>query len=148
MIDSDLAEMYQVNTGRLNEQVKRNIERFPDDFMFQLTEKEWEILISQTAISSWGGRRKRPFVFTEQAVAMLSSVLRSKQAINVNIAIMRSFVKLRQMIENNQDLKNQIEAIEAKYDQQFKIVFKAIKSLIQKKKEPRKPIGYKLPNRE
>ena len=100
MLDRDLAELYQVETRVLNQAVKRNIERFPEDFMFQLTEEEWQILKSQIVISSWGGIRKLPYAFTEQGVAMLSSVLRSNTAIQVNIHIMRAFIAVRQLVAN------------------------------------------------
>lgn len=104
MIDTDLAELYHVTTGRLNEQVRRNLEKFPEDFMFQLTDEEWEILKSQNAIASWGGRRTNPYAFTEQGVASLSDILKSDIAIKVNIAIMRTFVEMRKTIGNHQQL--------------------------------------------
>lgn len=104
MIDTDLAELYHVTTGRLNEQVRRNLEKFPEDFMFQLTDEEWEILKSQNAIASWGGRRTNPYAFTEQGVASLSGILKSDIAIKVNIAIMRTFVQMRKTIGNHQQL--------------------------------------------
>lgn len=129
MLDSTLAEMYQVSTGRLNEQVKRNIERFPTDFMFQLTKNEWENLKSQNAISSWGGRRKLPYVFTEQGIATLSGVLKSEIAIKVNIVIMRTFVQMRKLIASNAHVFKRIERVEQKQfeaDQKFEQVFKAI----------------------
>lgn len=131
MLDSDLANLYQVMTGRLNEQVKRNMKRFPDDFMFQLSREEFRNLMSQFAISNRGGRRKLPFAFTEQGVAMLSSVLNSERAIQVNIDIMRAFTRLREMIEVHKDLKKKVEEMEKKYDKQFLIVFKAIKELLE-----------------
>ena len=109
MLDADLAELYGVTTGRLNEQVKRNRERFPKDFMFQLTKREYEILLSQNAMSSWGGRRHPPYAFTEQGVAMLSSVLRSPQAARVNIEIMRAFVRLRKMLRSNEGLSRKLD---------------------------------------
>lgn len=130
MCDKDLAGLYQVPTFRLNEQVKRNIKRFPTDFMFQLTKKEFDNLISQFAISSWGGTRKLPYVFTEQGVAMLSSVLHSDRAIEVNIQIMRVFTKLREFILSHKDLRQKIEEMEKKYDNQFGVVFEAIKRLM------------------
>jgi len=104
MLDIDLAELYHVETRRLNEQVKRNLNRFPKDFMFQLTEKEWANLMSQNAISSWGGRRKMPFAFTEHGVLMLSSILNSERAIQVNIQIMRIYTKLRGMLKDHKDI--------------------------------------------
>lgn len=139
MIDHDLAELYGVTTKRLNEQVRRNVSRFPEDFMFQLTDKECESLRSQfvtlnlrsqIATSRWGGRRYLPFAFTEQGVAMLSSVLNSERAIYVNIQIMRTFAKLRALLSTHKDLQRKIEEMEKKYDQQFKIVFDAIKALL------------------
>jgi hypothetical protein len=121
MLDSDLAQLYGVTVGRLNEAVKRNEDRFPSDFMFQLTKQEFEHLKSQIAISSskWGGRRHAPYAFTEQGVAMLSSVLRSKRAIQVNIAIMRAFVQLREMIARTRGLPDASNELEKKYDGQF-----------------------------
>lgn len=130
MLDSELALLYGVKTNRLNEQVKRNIKRFPEDFMFQLTRDEALNLISQNAISSWGGTRKLPRVFTQEGVAMLSSVLNSERAIAVNIQIMRAFVQLRRMLLTNSDLRRKIETMEKKYDKQFAIVFQAIKQLL------------------
>lgn len=132
MLDSDLANLYQVPTSRLNEAVKRNIRRFPEDFMFQLTKEEFKNLMSQIAISSpHGGRRKLPLMFTEQGVAMLSGVLNSEIAIDVNINIMRAFVQLRRIGMSVVDLKRKIDGMERKYDHQFKIVFDAIRQLLQ-----------------
>lgn len=145
MVDSDLALLYGVSTSRLNEQVKRNKKRFPEDFMFHLEKEEYDILKSQNAISSdWGGRRKLPFVFTEQGVAMLSSVLHSDRAIFVNIQIMRAFTQLRHYLSTHDDLKIKIEAMEKKYDEQFQFVFEAIKKLIDVKSKPKRKIGYKI----
>src|SRR4030067_2646197 len=123
MLDSDLAELYGVATKRLNEQVRRNLKRFPSDFMFQLSSKEAESSRSQVATSKRGGRRYLPYVFTEQGVAMLSSVLNSDRAVQVNIAIMRVFVKLREMIATNKDLAKRLDELEKKDDSQFKVVF-------------------------
>jgi hypothetical protein len=120
MLDNDLAELYGVDTKRLNEQVKRNIERFPEDFMVQLNQEEFENLKSQIATSSWGGRRKLPYVFTEQGVAMLSSVLSSPKAIQVNIRIMRIFTRIRQMLLDNTDLRLAIEDIRKKTEHNSK----------------------------
>lgn len=144
MLDSDLAELYEVPTRRLNEQVKRNITRFPADFMFQLTDKEADNLRSQIATSSsaHGGRRYLPFVFTEQGVAMLSSVLNSERAVQVNIAIMRAFVKLREMIASHKDLARKLDSLEKKYDAQFKIVFDAIRELMKPPEKPKRKIGF------
>ncbi len=119
MLDRDLAELYEVETKALNQAVKRNITRFPDDFMFQLSQEEFEILRSQIVTSSWGGHRYLPFVFTEQGVAMLSSVLNSERAVQVNIQIIRTFVQLREMLSTHKDLKRKIETMEKKYDHQF-----------------------------
>jgi hypothetical protein len=132
MIDSDLANLYQVETGRLNEVVRRNIKRFPDDFMFQLTEEEHERLRSQFAISKTGrgGRRYMPLVFTEQGVTMLSCMLKSDIAIEVNINVVRAFVQLRRIGMTVVDLKRKIDNMESKYDHQFKIVFDAIRQLL------------------
>jgi len=143
MLDRDLATLYGVKSIRLREQVKRNIERFPADFMFQLSQKEADILVSQNAIpskGSFGGYL--PYVFTEQGVAMLSSVLNSKRAIAVNIQIMRIFVKIKEMLMTHRDLQNKIEAMEKKYDQQFRVVFEAIKQLIKEDQKPKRKIGF------
>ena len=144
MLDRDLAELYEVETRVLNQAVQRNIERFPGDFMFQLTKEEFNILKSQIVTSSWGGIRKLPYVFTEQGVAMLSSVLNSQRAIQVNIQIMRAFTKLREMLLTHKDLKRKIEAMERKYDRQFKIVFDAMRRLLEpSKKSITRVIGFK-----
>lgn len=131
MLDSDLAVLYRVKTGRLNEQVKRNIKRFPEDFMFQLTKEEILNLKSHFATSNWGGVRKLPRVFTQEGVAMLSSVLNSERAIMVNIQIMRAFAQLRRMLLTNRDLKRKIVEMEKKYDKQFKIVFDTLKKFLE-----------------
>lgn len=146
MLDSDLATLYGVETKVLNQAVRRNIERFPEDFMFQLTSDEAERLRSQsvTSKSGRGGRRTAPYAFTEQGVAMLSSVLSSPSAIRVNIEIMRAFVRLRQMATSNADLSRKLNALERKYDGQFKIVFAAIRELTEPpiKKRSRR-IGFR-----
>lgn len=145
MLDSDLAELYGVETKRVNEQVGRNPDRFPEDFMFQLTDEEWLNLKSQIATSSWGGRRKLPFVFTEHGILMLSSVLNSKQAIQVNIQIVRIFSRIRQFIIDSGELKLEIEEIKQKVsnqDKNIELVFTYLDKLIDKKIEPRKRIGY------
>lgn len=142
MIDSDLANLYGVKTQALNQAVKRNEGRFPTDFMFQLNELEAHNLISQIVISSYGGRRNNPHVFTEQGVAMLSSVLKSERAIQVNIQIMRTFTKIREMIVSNKDLREKIEKLEKKYDQSFVEVFRAIKELVVEKEKPKREIGF------
>jgi hypothetical protein len=136
MVDSDLASLYGVETRVLNQAVRRNLERFPEDFMFELNKGEFETLMSQIVISKSdprGGRQKPPLVFTEQGVAMLSTVLKSKSAVHVNIAIMRTFVKLRKMIETHRDVAEKIEKLERKYEKhehQFKVVFDAIREII------------------
>ncbi|MEJ2171102.1 MAG: ORF6N domain-containing protein [Desulfobacterales bacterium] len=143
ILDHDLAEMYGVETRVLKQSVRRNIDRFPDDFMFELTKKEQDSLRSQIVILKRGQHSKYPpFAFTEQGVAMLSSVLNSARAITVNIAIMRTFTRLRTMIASHDDLKRKIEAMEKKYDDQFRIVFEAITQLIEEDEKPKKKIGY------
>jgi hypothetical protein len=151
MLDFDLARLYQVTTGNLNKAVKRNIERFPQDFMFQLTKEEHKNLIfqfgisnlkSQFVISSSGGRRFLPYAFTEQGVAMLSSVLRSKRAIQVNIQIMRTFSRLRRLLASHRELKRKIEEMEKKYDGQFKVVFDAINEMLAEPPIKVKGVGF------
>ena len=167
LLDADLAMLYGVETGALNRAVKRNIERFPADFMLQLTPEEWEDLKCQIGISNspvaeakgkklgvirsqvvtasaHGGRRAIPYAFTEQGVAMLSSVLHSQRAVEVNIAIMRTFVQLRRLMDSNRDLARRIEAMETRYDEQFSQVFDAIKQLIaeDKTRKAKPPIGF------
>jgi len=166
ILDADLAMLYGVETGALNRAVKRNIGRFPGDFMFRFTSEDWENLRCQIGISSspspvmardairsqfvassfHGGRRGFPYAFTEQGVAMLSSVLRSPRAVEVNIAIMRTFVQLRRLMDSNRDLARKIEAMEKKYDEQFAVVFDAIKQLIAedqaRKPRPKRRIGF------
>lgn len=132
MLDSDLAELYDVETKTLNRAVKRNLTRFPEDFMFQLTPEEHENLRYQigTSSSEYGGRRYLPYAFTEQGIAMLSSVLRSERAVEVNIAIMRTFVKMRELMASHAELARKIEAMEKKYDEQFQDVFTIIKKML------------------
>lgn len=145
MLDEDLATLYGVETRILTRAVRRNLDRFPEDFMFQLTNQEVENLRSQIGISSstYGGRRYRPLVFTEQGIAMLSTVLRSKQAVQVNIEIMRTFVKLRQFISSNRELARKLAELEQRYDQQFKIVFDAIREIMNPTQPPKKRrIGF------
>ena len=143
MLDADLADLYGVDTGALNRAVRRNPGRFPEDFMFQLSADEAEYLKCQSGISRWGGRRSRPHAFTEQGVAMLSSVLRSERAVRVNVEIMRAFVHLRQMLSSHADLARKLEALEKKYDAQFKVVFDAIRELMAPPEAPRKRrIGF------
>ncbi len=138
MLDADLAILYSVPTKRLNEQVKRNIRRFPEDFMFQLTVEEFEILKSQIATSSWGGRRTLPYVFTEQGVAMLSSVLGSDQAIDVNVAIIRTFVRLREMLAAHEDVVNKL----AEHDKQIANLYAHVERLLSPKSRQKNSIGY------
>lgn len=153
MIDYDLAELYGVETRRLNEQVKRNLKRFPEDFMFQLTKEEFEHLKSQIATSSWGGRRKTPFVFTENGVSMLSSVLNSDRAIEVNIQIMRIFTSIRQTLTDTLTLQLDIESLKKKIknqDKNIELVFTYLDELIEKQERPRDPktVGFKLPDND
>jgi phage regulator Rha-like protein len=142
MLDSDLAELYGVETKALVRAVKRNSERFPVDFMVQLTKEEFDNLKYHFGTSRWGGRRYLPYAFTEQGIAMLSSVLSSKRAIQVNIEIMRAFVKLREMIASHKDLVRKLAGLEKKYDGQFQIVFEAIRQIIEVEDKPRKKIGF------
>ncbi|WP_236973801.1 ORF6N domain-containing protein [Membranihabitans maritimus] len=147
MLDFDLAELYETETRTLKQAVRRNIDRFPDDFMFELTESEMENLRSQIVMSSsdWGGLRHKSFAFTEQGVAMLSSVLRSKKAIEVNIAIMRAFVLLRQHLADYQDLKEEIKRLEEEMNLKFEDINQALNYLLSPKYE-RRPIGFKNHN--
>jgi len=153
MLDKDLANLYEVTTGNLNKAVQRNLKRFPSDFMFQLNEQEFKNLIFQNGTSSWGGTRKLPNAFTEQGVAMLSGVLTSERAINVNIQIMRVFIRIRETLIDNTELRLAIEEIRKKTDNNTKnieVVFQYLDELIEKKegKTPRKQIGYKLPKKK
>ena len=143
ILDTDLAGLYGVETKALNRAVRRNLERFPRDFMFRLTLNEATVLRCQFGTSSWGGRRYLPMAFTEQGVAMLSSVLRSRRAVQVNVEIMRAFVRLRQMLASHADLARKLAALEKKYDAQFKIVFDAIRELMEPPEPAKKrPIGF------
>jgi hypothetical protein len=144
ILDFDLASLYGVETRALKQSVKRNLRRFPEDFMFELTKEEIDFVVSQNVIPSKGYLGgASPFAFTEQGVAMLSGVLNSDRAIQVNIEIMRTFVHLRKWITTHRDLVERIDQLENKYDEKFKLVFTALKQLIQKEKEPKKRIGYK-----
>ena len=146
MTDHDLAILYRVPTGAFNQAVRRNMQRFPADFMFQLNAEEMENLRSQFVISSWGGRRYLPFVFTELGVAMLSSVLKSDRAIQVNIAIMRAFVQLREILDTHRELAQRLEELELKYrrhDGQIREVFDVIRALLAAQPEKR-PIGFRV----
>jgi len=149
MLDADLAELYGVKTKLLVRAVKRNIERFPSDFMLQLTREEFDNLRFQFGTSSgWGGRRYWPYAFTEQGVAMLSSVLRSERAIHVNIEIMRAFVRMRQMLATHEVLARRLDELEKKYDRQFAVVFDAIRQLMTPPETKRKPIGFLAEKKE
>ncbi|MBI5815271.1 MAG: ORF6N domain-containing protein [Nitrospinae bacterium] len=143
ILDKDLAELYGVTTGNLNKAVSRNLDRFPADFMIQLTLEEFDDLKFHFGRSSWGGTRKPPRAFTEQGVAMLSSVLKSKKAAYVNIEIMRAFVRLRQILASNADLDRKLANLEKKYDAQFKVVFDAIRQLMNPALPARPKIGFK-----
>ena len=148
MLDADLAGLYGVETRVLVQAVKRNLERFPEDFMFQLSREEFAVLRSQSVTSSdWGGRRYPPYAFTEQGVAMLSSVLRSQRAIQVNIEIMRAFIRLRQMLASHAELARKLDALEKKYDAQFKDVFEAIRQLMAPPERKRRAIGFRKEDR-
>lgn len=143
MLDSDLAELYCVTTGRLNEQFKRNRGRFPPDFAFQLTKNEFDSLMSQIAISNTGrgGRRKLPWAFTEHGVAMLSSVLRSSKAVQVNISIVRTFIRLREILATHQDLARKVN----EHDRQIATLFSAVEKLLTLPAPKKNPIGYIYP---
>ena len=150
MIDADLAELYGVETKVLKRQVRRNIERFPEDFMFEITMDEFEILRSQFGTSSWGGTRYNPMVFTEQGVAMLSGILRSPTAVQVNIQIMRVFVKMRKLITGYEELLQKIEALESQaleQNEQIIYIYEFIKELIEPSYKNRQPIGYRIKER-
>ena len=145
VLDADLADLYGVPTKRLNEAVRRNASRFPDDFMFQLSRDEIDFLRSQNATLKPGRGKHRkylPFAFTEQGVSMLSCVLNSERAIQVNIAIMRVFVLLRRMLLSNEELARKVDALERKYDARFKVVFDAIRALMEPPKKPSRRIGF------
>jgi uncharacterized membrane-anchored protein YjiN (DUF445 family) len=145
LLDSDLARLYGVTTGNLNKAVNRNRKRFPTDFVFRLTAEESRNLRFQFGISSWGGRRALPYAFTEQGVAMLSSVLSSERAVKVNIAIMRAFVKLRETLENNRELARKFEELErrvGKHDEEIAAILEAIRQLMAPSKQSRREIGF------
>lgn len=144
MLDKDLAELYGVTTGNLNLAVRRNLKRFPGDFMFQLSKEEFKNLILQIETSSWGGTRKSPFVFTELGVAMLSSVLNSEKAINMNIQIMRTFAKIRELLATNESLQRKIMEMENKYDSKIKKIFDILGLLLEDKsiKKNKRQIGF------
>jgi hypothetical protein len=148
MLDFHLASLYEVETRALKQQVRRNLSRFPNDFMFQLCKSEWKELITNCDML---GANKfspvTPFAFTEQGVAMLSGIINSERAINVNISIMRAFVKMREYLDQNKDLKKKLDNLESKYDQQFKIVFDALRQILEQENKPRNRIGYKISNK-
>jgi hypothetical protein len=151
MLDRDLADLYGVETRILNQAVNRHKKRFPEDFMFQLSKSEYDFLISQFVTSKKSGRggvRKMPYAFTEQGVAMLSGILNSDRAIAVNIQIMRTFTKLRQMLSTHKDLKRKLKAMEKKYDEQFKIVFEAMAQLLEADEKPKKKIGFTVKEKQ
>jgi hypothetical protein len=148
LLDADLAVLYGVETKALVRAVTRNSGRFPEDFMFRLTPDEFDSLRdAQRSAQAWGGRRYPPYAFTQEGVAMLSSVLRSERAVAVNIGIMRAFVRLREMLRSNKDLALRLDALEAKYDSQFAVVFEAIRQLMLPPASPRNPVGF-LPPRD
>jgi len=150
LLDSDLAVLYGVTTGNLNKAVKRNAERFPTDFMFQLDAEEVANLRFQFGISSWGGRRRLPYAFTEQGVAMLSSVLNSERAVKVNIAIMRAFVKLRETLDTNRELARKFAELErrvGKHDEEIAAILEAIRQLMARPEKPRREIGFHVRER-
>jgi ORF6N domain len=142
MLDFDLAALYGVETKALKRAVRRNLLRFPKDFLFALSKREFDNLRSQSGTSSWGGARHRPYAFTEQGVAMLSSVLNSERAVRVNIEIMRAFVRLRAILSSHEDLARKLAALEQKYDSQFRVVFDAIRQLMAPEPPKRRPIGF------
>ncbi len=143
MLDSDLADLYEIENKNLVRAMKRHVDRFPEDFMFQLSKQEFEILRCRIGTSSqWGGRRYPPYAFTEQGVAMLSSVLNSPRAVQVNIEIMRAFVRLRKMLTSHEELSRKIRQMENKYDKQFQVVFEAIRQLMAPPKPKKKQIGF------
>jgi hypothetical protein len=142
MLDKHLAELYGVQTRDINKAVNRNIDRFPKDFMFQVSNKEFKNLMFHFGTSSWGGTRKRPRVFTEHGILMLSSVLRSKRAVQANIVIMRTFVRLRKMLSSNEALSRKLKELERKYDEQFQIVFDAIRQILTPPEKPKRPFGF------
>jgi hypothetical protein len=144
MLDTDIAKLYEVETRVLKQAVRRNLKRFPKDFMFELTNEEMDILVSQNVIASkkvFGG--SKPFAFTEQGISMLASVLNSDRAIQVNIAILRTFVKLRHLLLHHKELADKIEKLEQKYNEHFQIVFAALQEMIKEETKPRPKIGFK-----
>ena len=148
MLDRDLADLYGVETKRLKEQVRRNIERFPEDFMFELTKEEIQNLRSQFATSSWGGARYLPMAFSEHGVLMLSSVLKSERAVQVNIQIMRTFTKLREALLDNKDLRRELEKLKQLTEERFQVVFETLDQLLTVESKPKKKIGYTVKEKQ
>ncbi|HWZ21469.1 MAG TPA: ORF6N domain-containing protein [Cytophagaceae bacterium] len=151
MLDKDLATLYTVTTGNLNKSVKRNFKRFPADFMFQLSEEEFNSLIFHSGTSSWGGTRKMPYAFTEQGVAILSSVLKSNAAIEVNIRIIRIFTRFREILMTNKDVLLKLEQVEKQVTQnseEIQLIFEALKQLLNTPETPNEPIGFKINGNE
>ena len=144
IVDFNLSDLYGVETKALKRAVKRNRKRFPPDFCFELSPQEWKTLRYQIGTSSWGGGRYPPYAFTEQGVAMLSSVLRSDKAVLVNIEIMRTFVRLREILATHKDLACKLEELETKYDEQFRVVFEAIRQLMTPPDPPKRRIGFQV----
>jgi len=147
MLDKDLAQLYDVGTRELNKAVKRNVDRFPSDFMFLLSKEEFQNLMFHFGTSRWGGTRKPPYVFTEQGVAMLSSVLRSKRAVQVNITIMRAFVRLRELLATHKDIALKLDELEKKFathDKHIRSIFEAIRQLMAPAPKPTREIGFKI----
>ena len=146
ILDSDLAAIYGIPTFRFNEAVKRNKDRFPDDFMFQLTREEVDILISQNAISKpgRGGRRTLPYVFTEHGAVMAANILKSPLAVQMSVIVVRAFIKMREMLVSHKDLDHKLATLEKKYDKQFKVVFDAIRALMREEEKPNKKIGFEV----
>lgn len=143
MLDRDLAALYEITTGNFNKAVSRNIDRFPSDFMFKLNKEEFRNLIFQFGTSRWGGTRKNPRVFTEHGILMLSSVLNSKRATQVNIQIMRTFIKMREMLSAHKDILRRIEEMEKKYDSQFRVIFQTVKKMMSPPDTPKRQIGFR-----
>ena len=146
ILDRDLAAIYGILTFRFNEAVKRNRDRFPDDFMFQLTREEVEILISQNAISKpeRGGRRTLPYFFTEHGTVMAANILKSPLALQMSVIVVRVFIKMREMLFSHKDLERKLAALETKYDKQFKGIFDAIRALMREEEKPKKKIGFEV----
>jgi hypothetical protein len=150
MLDSDLARIYGITTGRLNEAIRRNIDRFPHDFMIQLTVEEWEALISQIAISKKGrgGRRTPPYAFTEHGAVMIASVLNTPIAVQASIHVVRAFIQLRRLMTSYEDLSKRLDQLEGKYDEQFSLVFKAIRELMKPPDPNRRKMGFSIEDTE